>query len=45
MDKITERNMALDAVIVPAFLVEAGTVTQVNAAAERLLILKVMSCQ
>jgi len=38
MDKITERNMALDAVIVPAFLVEAGTVTQVNAAAERLLI-------
>lgn len=38
MDKRTERNIALDSIVLPAFLVREGTVTQVNAAAERLLI-------
>lgn len=38
MDKLTERNIALDSFVLPAFLVKAGTVTQVNSAAEKLLI-------
>lgn len=38
MDKLTERNIALDSIMLPAFLAKAGTITQVNAAAERMLI-------
>ena len=38
MDKLTERNIILDSIVLPAFLVKAGTVSQVNGAAEKLMI-------
>lgn len=38
MDKLTERNIALDSIVLPAFLVKAGTISQVNEAAEKLMI-------